>query len=93
MAWGELADPGDVKHQECSHIHPQSAKPGQLFLFYLAENLRAGFGNGDAEESQVRVQPEVPVRAVGLHKEMAKALGTSVERGVIVSLEFYEHLR
>jgi hypothetical protein len=62
-------------------------------LFSLAEDFGVGVRDGDADEFLIGVQPEVPVRAFGLHHEVAEALGTAIERGIVVSLELDEDLR
>ena len=56
-------------------------------LFFLAEDFGVGVGDGDAEEFEVGVEPEVPIGAVGLDDEVAEVLGTAVQRRVVVALE------
>ena len=46
-----------------------------------------GVGDGDAEELEVGVHPELPFGAVGLDDEVAEVLGTAVQGRVIVALE------
>ena len=72
------------------HASPQVAIGGELLV--LAQDFGVGLRDGDAEEFVIGVQPEVPIRAFGLEEEMAEVLGSAIQRGVIVTLEFEEDL-